>query len=413
MRLTAGVLLLALVGSSSVAFGQARYDLLLKHGHVIDPANRVDGVMDVAIAAGKIARVAAGIPAGQSRKVLDVSGLYVTPGLVDLHAHVFGYEGSIFPDDSALPACTTTVVDAGGSGWRTFDEMERRIIKPARTRVLALLNIVGHGMIGSKFEDDVSDMDPEKTAAMIGRHRDRIVGIKVAHFGGYGWSAIDRAIAAGKLSQTPVMVDDKIFTNTGRTSREKLLDKMRPGDIHTHMYNDRQLEVLDRFTGKVQPYMLEARRRGVLFDLGHGAGSFLWPVATKAMAQGFVPDTISTDLHSSSIMTVQSDMPNCISKLMNLGMELPDAILRSTVHPAKAISRFPELGSLSVGQVADVAVLRLQAGAFAYHDAWKKKFLGTKRLDCALTVRAGETVYDRDGRGFPEWTKAGEYEVIP
>jgi len=411
MRLTT-CRLLVLLAAACAAPGQTRYDLLLKNGHVLDPANRIDGVMDVAIAAGKIARVEADIPAAQARKVVDVKGLYVTPGLVDLHAHVFGYSGSIFPDDSALTACTTTVVDAGGSGWRTFDEMRKRIILPSRTRVLALLNIVGHGMVGQKFEDDTADMDPQKTAAKIVENRDYIVGIKTAHFGGDGWTAIDRAIEAGKLSKTPVMVDDKIFTNTGRTSREKLLDKMRPGDIHTHMYNDRQLELLDRFNGKVQPYMLEARRRGVLFDLGHGAGSFLWPVATKAMAQGFAPDTISTDLHSSSIMTVESDMPNCISKMMNLGMSLPDAIVRSTVHPAKSISRFPQLGTLSAGQVADVAVLRLRSGVFAYKDAWQKKFLGTKRLECALTVRGGQTVFDRDGRGYPEWTKAGEYEVF-
>jgi dihydroorotase len=394
------------------AQGQTQYDLLLKGGHVIDPANQIDGVMDVAIAGGNIARVAADIPAAQSRKVLNVKGLYVTPGLIDLHAHVFGYSGSIFPDDTALIAGTTTVVDAGGAGWRSFDEMLEKIIKPSRTRVLSFINIVGHGMIGSKYEDDVSDMDSEKTAAKIKQYRQHIVGIKTAHFGGSGWAAIDRAVAAGKLSGTPVMVDDKIFTNTGRTSREKLLDKMRPGDIHTHMFNDRQLEVVSRFNGKLHPYMLEARRRGVLFDLGHGGGSFLWPVATKAMAQGFYPDTISTDLHSSSIMMPESDMPNCMSKLMNIGMKLQDAVLRSTVNPAKAIAKFPELGTLGEGRAADVAVFDLKTGVFAFKDAWQKKLIGTKKLECVLTVRSGSLVYDRDGRGFPEWTAAGEYEVI-
>jgi dihydroorotase len=393
--------------------GQVRYDLVLKNGHVIDPANGIDAVMDVAVAGGRIARVQANIPAGEARKAIDVKGLYVTPGLVDLHAHVFGYDGAIFPDDTALPACTTTIVDAGGAGWRTFDEMEKRIIKTSRTRVLAFLNIVGHGMIGPKFEDDVTDMDSAKTAAKIAERREHIVGIKTAHFGGLGWTAIDRAVEAGRISKTPVMVDDKIFSNTGRTTQEKLLVKLRPGDIHTHMYNDRQLELLDRFTGKLQPYMLEARRRGVLFDLGHGAGSFLWPVATKAMAQGFAPDTISTDLHASSILGVESDMPNCISKLMNLGMKLQDAILRSTVHPAKAIAKFPELGTLSAGQGADIAVVSLRDGVFAYKDAWHKKLVATKKLACELTVRDGKTVFDREGRGYPEWTKAGEYEVIP
>jgi len=400
-----------LVCAAGACFGQ--YDLLLKNGHVIDPANQIDGVLDVAVSGGKIARVAANLPANQARKVLDVRGLYVTPGLIDLHAHVFGYSGSLFPDDTALIAGTTTVVDAGGAGWRSFDEMLRRVILPSRTRVLALINIVGHGMLGARYEDDVADMDAEKTAAKIREYRQHIVGIKTAHFGGQGWVAIDRAIAAGNMAKVPVMIDDKIFTNTGRTSREKLLDKMRPGDMHTHMYNDRQLELIDRFTGKVQAYAVEARRRGVLFDLGHGGGSFLWPVAVKAMAQGFAPDTISTDLHSSSILIPESDMPNCMSKLMNLGMTLGDGVLRSTVNPAKAISRFPELGTLGEGRVADIAVLDLRSGVFAFKDAWHKKLMGTRKIECVMTVREGRLVYDRDGRGFPDWREAGRYEVIP
>jgi len=398
--------------TAGLAWSQPLYDLLLKQGHVIDPANGIDKVMDIAVANGKIARVAANIPASEARKVIYAQGLYVTPGLIDLHAHVFGYSGSIFPDDSALPAGTTTIVDAGGAGWRTFDEMLDRVIRPAKTRVLSLINIVGHGMIGQAFEDNVADMDSEKTAAKIIERRGHIVGIKTAHFGGYGWTAIDRAIAAGNLAKVPVMVDDKILTLTGRTSKEKLLSKLRPGDMHTHVFNDRQLELVDRFTGKLQPYVAEARARGVLFDLGHGGGSFLWPVAAKAMAQGFFPDTISTDLHSSSIMMAESDMPNCISKMLNLGMGLQDAILRSTVSPAKAIARYPELGTLGEGRVADIAIFRLKSGVFAFKDAWQHKTLGTQKLECVLTVRAGDPVFDLEGRGFPEWDKAGKYEVI-
>jgi dihydroorotase len=208
------------------------------------------------------------------------------------------------------------------------------------------------------------------------------------------------------------MVDDKIYTNSGRTSREKVMDVLRPGDIHTHMFNDRQLEVVDRFNGKLQPYMPEARKRGVLFDMGHGAGSFLWPVAARALAQGFPPDTISTDLHSISIMIPQSDMPNCISKMMLLGMSLQEAIERSTVNPAKAIKRFPELGTLSQGSIADLAVFELHSGVFAFKDAWGNKRLGAKKLECVMTVRNGETVFDPNGLGFPLWNTAGDYQVI-
>jgi dihydroorotase len=401
----------SLLLSTSLLSAQT-YDLLIKGGHGIDPANRIDGIMDVAISGNRIARVSAEIPTSQARKVIDAAGLYVTPGLVDLHAHVYGYEGSLLPDDTALIAGTTTVVDAGGSGWRTFDDFRQTVITHSRTRVLAFLNIVGHGM-QSEFESDPNDMDSEATARKIAQNRDVIVGIKTAHVGGVGWTAIQRAVQAGRLSNTPVMVDDKIFTNSGRTSREKLLDQLRPGDMHTHTFNDRQLEVIDRFTGKVQPYIWEARRRGVLFDLGHGAGSFLWPVASRAMAQGFLPDTISTDLHAESILIAQSDMPNCISKMMLLGMSLPDAVLRSTVNPAKNIHRFPELGTLNEGAVADVAVFALRSGVFAFKDSWHVKRLGTKRLECVLTVRDGKLVFDRDGLGFPLWSTAGAYEVIP
>jgi dihydroorotase len=380
---------------------------------VIDPANEIDGVMDVAVRGQTIARVARDIPAGQAKKVIDATGAIVTPGLIDLHAHVFGYSGSIFPDDTALYAGTTTVVDCGGAGWRTFDEFKETLIDRVQTRVLSFLNIVGHGMVGEPYESDVADMDAEKTAAKMAEYPDVIVGIKTAHFTGEGWAAIDAAIKAGELSGKPVIIDDKIFTNTGRTSKKKLLEKMRPGDLHTHTFNDRQVEIVDRFNGKVQPYVWEARKRGVLFDLGHGGGSFMWPVAAKATSQGFYPDTISTDLHTSSIMGPRSDMSNCITKMMALGMGLPDAIERSTVAPAKAIQKFPQLGTLGEGKEADIAVFRVEKGAFALRDAWKKKMLATEQLTPILTVRAGKIVVDLEGLGFPEWQEAGEYVSIP
>jgi dihydroorotase len=370
------------------------YDLLLRGGHVIDPANQVDAVRDVAVQSGRIARVATSIAPAEARRVIDASGLYVTPGLVDLHMHVFGYSGSLDPDEAALPAGTTTVVDAGGAGYRTFAEFQKKVILPAKTRVLALINIAGGGMVGAASEDNVADMLPGKTAEVIRANRKHIVGIKVAHFGKPGWDALKRAIEAGRLADVPVMVDDKIFTNSGRTSREKLLDVMRPGDMHTHIYNDRQVEIVNRFNGEVQEYAIQARRRGVLFDLGHGGGSFLWPVATAAARQGFYPDTISTDLHTSSILMQQSDMPNCISKMMLLGMPLSEAVKRSTEVPARVIRRFPEIGTLSQGSEADLAVLALEEGAFAYKDAWDMKMLGTRRLTNVATVRKGEVVYE-------------------
>ena len=390
--------LLTAAALCSFALSAQQYDLLLRGGRVVDPGTGIDARMDIAVAGGRIAALQADIPPAQARKVVDVSGLYVVPGLVDLHAHVFGYEGSLVPDETSLPAGTTTIVDAGGSGWRTFDEFRRTVIAHSKTRVLALLNIVGKGMVGEPYESDTEDMNPAKTAEAIARNRDVIVGIKTAHFAKSGWTAIDRAVEAGRKANVPVMVDDKIFTNTGRTTKEELLDHLRPGDIHTHMYNDRQVELIDRFTGKVQPWMIDARKRGVLFDVGHGGGSFLWTVAARAVSQGFVPDTISTDLHRSSIAIQQSDMPNVMSKMMLLGMSFADVLLRSTVNPAKEIGRYPELGTLGAGRVADIAVLEEETGVFAFKDSWPAKRLGTKRLECVLTVRGGEVVYQRRPR---------------
>jgi dihydroorotase len=410
MRRSAYLTILALF---MIAASAQQYDIVLHGGRVIDPGNGVDAQLDIALTGGRIAAVQAAIPKTEARKFIDVSGLYVVPGLVDLHTHVFGYAGSISPDDTALPAGTTTIVDAGGSGWRTFDEFRRMVIAHSKTRVLALLNIVGAGMVGEPFESDTDDMDPVATAAAIDRNRDVIVGIKTAHFAKPGWTAIDRAVEAGRRAHVLVMVDDHIFTNSERTTREKLLEHLRPGDIHTHMFNDRQIELVDRFSGKVEPWMREARLRGVLFDVGHGGGSFLWPVATRAISQGFLPDTISTDLHSGSIFIQQSDMPNVMSKMMLLGMSVQDVILRSTVNPAKEIGRYPEIGTLGVGRVADIAVIESQTGVFAFKDAWPAKRLGTKRLECVLTIRNGEIAYDRDGRGFPMWTSAGKYDLIP
>ena len=392
------LLLITMAMLSATASAQ-QYDLVLQGGRVIDPGNGIDARMDVAVAGGRIAAVGASIPAARARKVVDVTGLYVVPGLIDLHMHVFGYEGSIAADENVLPAGTTTVVDAGGSGWRTFEEFRRTVIAHSKTRVLALLNIVGKGMVGEPYESDTEDMDPAKTADTIIRNKDVIVGIKTAHFAKPGWTAIDRAVEAGRRANVPVMVDDKIFTNTGRTTKEELLVHLRPGDIHTHMYNDRQIELIDRFTGKVQPWMIEARQRGVLFDVGHGGGSFLWPVATGAVAGGFVPDTISTDLHTGSVGIQQSTMPNVMSKMMLLGMNFKDVLLRSTVNPAKEIGRYPELGTLGVGQAADIAVLDEQTGVFAFKDSWPAKKLGTHRLECVLTVRNGQVVYQRATSG--------------
>src|SRR6267154_1628923 len=202
---------------AAVLSAQTRYELLLKGGHVIDPGNNIDGVMDVAIASGRIARVASSIAEADAQQVVDVRGLYVTPGLVDIHVHAYtgtgmkgAYSGdnSVYPDGFTFRSGVTTVVDAGSSGWRNFADFKDRVIDRSRTRVMALLNIVGLGMGGeTKIEQDVNDMDPKATAEQAGRYRGVVVGVKSAHFRGPEWTSVECAVEAGTMANIPVMVD--------------------------------------------------------------------------------------------------------------------------------------------------------------------------------------------------------------
>ena len=382
------------------------YDLLLKNGHVVDPANKRNSHLDIAIVGNKIARVGSDLPAAHARVVVDASQYYVTPGLIDIHTH-FDSQGAylnVQADHNALPNGVTTAVDAGSSGWKNFEAFKSKVIDHSKTRLLAFLNIVGAGMYGPEVENNVQEMDAEAAARMVRKYPKIIVGIKTAHFQPPTWDAVDRAVKAAELSNTIVMVD---FTpKPGREYPDLILKHLRPGDIHTHFYG-RNTPQLDA-NKKLQPYMLEARKRGVLFDVGHGGGSFWFRIAVPAIEQGFLPDTISTDIHKESIMLPRANMTTTMSKLLNIGMTLDQIIERSTVNPAKAIHR-PELGTLSEGAVADIAVLELEKGKFGFLDSGHGKLIGDKRLRCVLTVRNGDVVWDTEGLSLTDWTKAGPY----
>jgi len=377
------------------------HDLLLKGGHVIDPQNHVDGPMDVAIKGNQIVAVAPDIPPSPTGKVIPVDGLYVTPGLIDLHVHVYGYSGWLFPDEQTLSNGVTTVVDAGGAGWKSFEDFKDRIIDPSKTRVLAFLNIVGAGMV-EHAEQDVTEMEPVPAAEMIRTYPDLLVGVKTAHFGGPGWEAVDRAVQAGELSQTPAMVD--FWPQPTRRYEDLLLRHLRPADMHTHVFAS-HIPLLDE-RGFVQDYAWEARRRGVLFDVGHGSISLCFRHAVPAVKQGFLPDSISTDLHRRSALLPHATMMTTLSKFLNLGLPLSEVILRATVNPARQIHR-PELGTLSVGAAADVAVLEVLEGRFGFVDGSRAKMQGKQRLQCVLTLRNGEVVWDLNGLSCPDW-EAGE-----
>ncbi len=401
----------ALTCVSSVLYGQ-NYDILLKGGQVIDPKNKINEKMDVAISQGKIIRVASNIPSASAKKVIDVSGLYVSPGLIDIHVHVFAgtnkeqhyMDGpnSLPPDGFTLRYGVTTVVDAGSSGWRSFPLFKKNIIDESITRVLAFLNIVGDGMGAN--EQDSTDMSPRMAARFAEYYKDDIVGFKVAHYNGLQSIPVDSAVMAGKLSNKPVMIDWRGLPQSN--SLESLLMKhLRPGDILTHMYHAGKRspsspfykEALVDQNGKVKQYVFDAQNRGVIFDVGHGGNGFVYSQAMPALKQGLYPNSISSDLHTGNMNAGMKDMNNIMSKFLNMGMTLNDVILKSTWNPAQYIKR-TELGHLSVGSEADIAVLSLKKGDFGYIDSHGFVMKGAQKLETELTIRAGKIVWDLNGR---------------
>jgi dihydroorotase len=391
-------------------FGQIEYDLLLKGGHVIDGKNRISAVRDVAIKSGKIAAVSEDIDPARALKTVDASGLYVTPGLVDIHVHVYAGTGernsyagdnSVYPDGFTLRNGVTTVADAGGSGWRNFPDFKDRIIDRSKTRVLAFLNIVGHGMRGGHWEQDLSDMEAKPTAAMAQQHKGLIIGVKCAHFAGPEWNPYEQAVAAGKIADIPVMIDYGA-KRAERPLYDLLTKVLRPGDIYTHMYSGLRGEQDD--TGGPSKAMIEGRQRGIIFDVGHGGGSFLWRVAIPLMKAGFTPDSISTDLHIGSMNAGMKDMLNVMDKFLAMGMSLDDVVVRSTWNPAREIKR-TDLGNLSIGAPADIAVLRLEHGKFGFVDMNGARLDGSEKLICELTLRDGRVVYDLNGLTSERWDK--------
>ncbi len=390
-----------------------KYDLLLKGGTVIDPRMPRTGPNDVAIFGGVVAAVAPSIDPSLARKVVDLKGLYVTPGLIDLHVHVANGSGllgslpidqNVYADSHTLRSGVTTVVDAGTSGWRSFPDFKRQAIDVAVTRILASLNIVGAGQAGPEPEQNVEDMDPEAAAKMVEQYRGTIVGIKTAHYRGPEWVAVDRALAAGRRVGVPIMVDFGLF-HPARPFPE-MLKRLGPGDMYTHTYVA-AVPMLDD-QGRVLPYLFEQQRRGVRFDAGHGGGSFAFRQAAPAIAQGFLPNTISTDLHTGSMNGPMNNMLNVMSKFLNLGMKLEDVVVRATSNPAANISR-TDLGRLEAGALADIAVLRVEEGDFGFVDVLGARMAGKRRLSCEMTIREGKVVFDLNGRTRADFRTLGQY----
>ena len=412
-RIVIGIVAAAALAVARAGAQNPEFDLLIKGGRVVDPRNGTDAVMDVAVSGAKIAQVAANIAPSRARQVADATGLYVTPGLVDIHAHVFwghdeesqysdGYS-AVQPDSYSFRSGVTTLVDVGGAGWRSFPRFKEQVIDRSQTRVLAFLNIVGSGMRGGPVEQNLSDMDARLTAMRVRQHPGVVVGVKVAHYSGPEWDPVTRAVAAGRETNVPVMVDFGGHTPP-LPLQDLLLTHLRPGDILTHTYAHvaGRIPIVDD-NGKVRPFVWEARKRGIIFDAGHGGGSFLFRQAVPAMQQGFHPDVISTDLHIGSMNSGMKDILNTMSKFLNMGMPLADVIKANTARAAEVIKR-PDLGHLTAGAEADIAVVNLRRGTFGFVDSSGWKMMGEQKLECELTVKGGRVMWDLNGISRPLWT---------
>ena len=390
------------------------YSIVIKGGHVIDPKNNIDGMMDIAIKGDTIVKVEKTIDGKDAMQVVDAHGMYVTPGIIDIHTHDFYGNNpdqylmdattAIVPDGFTFRVGVTTVVDAGSSGWRTFPLFKQQTIDRSETRVLAFLNIVGAGMRGGAYEQNTNDMDPEMAAYVAKEYKNYIVGFKVAHFEPAKWIPVDSAVKAGTLTGLPVMIDFGGNDSHPPLSIEELFFKhLRPGDIYTHAFTElkRRDPIVDSTTRKLKPFVLQAQQKGIVFDVGFGGASFDFRQAIPALKSGFYPNSISTDLHTGSMNAAMKNMLNIMSMFLAMGMDLPKVIQASTWNPAKEI-KHEELGNLSVGSVADIAILNLRKGDFGFWDRRGYKLKGKQRLECEMTIRAGKIVYDFNGITTPE-----------
>lgn len=400
------------------------YDFILRNGCVIDPANNMSGIYDVGVKDGKIATVKNRIEESGDKEY-DVAGLYVTPGLIDMHCHCYPtfpmYDDSlptIHPDAHMFRDGVTTAVDAGTTGWKDFPSFKEHVIDKAKTRVLAFINIADDGMVHLDREQEPSNFHPQIVASVAKVFDDVVVGIKSAHYWvgipfdekHHPWDSVDSMVEAGELCGKPCMADFQPNLPL-RTYPDLILKHLRKGDIHTHVYAQ-QFPILND-NGQVNDYMFKARERGVKFDLGHGACSFWFRNAVPSLKQGFYPDTLSTDLYIDNIFGPVFGMTTVMSKYLCMGMPFEEIIYRTTKRPAEVIHH-EELGTLSVGSCADIALFSIRDGHFSYFDGGRAKIDSHSKIECAGTFRAGEFVYNPNAMGMPRWEDTpAEYWTAP
>jgi dihydroorotase len=382
-----------------------KLDLVIANGDVLDPSQPVRGRMDVGIKHGQIAALAPGIPADRAVQRIDVAGRLVTPGLVDLHTHLVPHLGLGLPADELVGiTAVTTAVSAGDAGWHTLGALLHHAIPQARTRIFGFVHIASIGLAGGLAPGEMLNIDyanVDGCAKAVAENPDRILGVKVritdSVVGQNGLEPLRRALRAATAAGPDFRVMCHIGSAPGALS--DLLDLLRPGDILTHAYSGAGNNIVQN--GSLLPAARAAKARGVIFDVGHGGGSFDYTVCEPAMQQGAVPDTISSDIHAVSINTPGfPTLPNVMSKFLGLGMSLEDVVRKATSEPARIIGRVPGLGTLQVGAPADISIFDVQDGATEFVDTRGNKRPGKTRLVPFLTVRGGRP-FGRPPMPFP------------
>ena len=373
-----------------------KYDTLIRGGRLIDPAMGIDGVRDVAFAGGCVAAVGESLSVADARETVEATGCVVSPGMIDLHVHVF--EGvthmGIPADATCLATGATTVVDAGSAGAESFPGFRKFIIEANETRILAQLNISDQGMITRDVGElqSLEHANVARACEVIEQNRDVILGVKVRLTGpgivseAVRMSALHRAREAADAAGVPIMVHPQ---GAWCDSLDDILAVMGDRDILTHCFHGRECGVLDE-DGRVRDSVGAAIERGVVIDVGHGAGSFSWDVAEKALEQGLVPQTISSDLHVYNLYGPVYDLATCVTKFVHLGLPLDEALQKVTAAPAKVIGMSDKIGTLAVGAWGDAVVFELRDGRFELMDSEKQTRTGRQKLAPVVVVRGGK-----------------------
>lgn len=388
-----------------------RFDLVIRGGEVLDPGADIQGRFDLGIRDGRVAAIEPEIDLARAERVIDATGQIVTPGLVDLHTHIYWgatYWG-IEADPVAARSGVTTWLDVGSAGAYSFPGFRRYIAEPSRCRVFALLNLSSIGLIAPTWEFANPDYwDVDLAAKIVEANRDLILGIKARidrnTTRGVGVRPLERARELADRVGLPLMV----HVSWGPPTIDEVAAYLRPGDILTHCFTGGDMRILGE-DGRVLPVIRDLQERGLILDIGHGTGSFSFAVAEAMLEQGVLPDTISSDIHQLAVQGPMYDLPTTLSKFLALGMSLPDVIERATARPAAAIRR-PDLGTLRVGSVADIALWRLEEGDFVFHDVGMDERRGTQRLVNTLTLVDGQVLPRLPERPPHVWAVLPEHQ---